>query len=230
MHENSTPQELDNPATISGARGAFADGLTLIRVILTPVIMALIILGWPSTQVAVFATALLLIAAVTDILDDLIGGSERSKARQFGWFDDIADIVLIIGTLAALLYVVWSNGILGWAFAIPAAAIIAREVIIGLAKGYEFNKYGWPTTRWGGLKNALTILATCILLASPWLTAWFDMRRADDANLIEVFGTNSPSIWIIGQVILWIAAIVSVATGISLLRSYNPKTEVETAA
>jgi phosphatidylglycerophosphate synthase len=214
--------ETANGETLSETRGAFADGLTLIRFLLTPVIMATIIMGWPSTQVAVLATALLIIAAITDIFDDIIGGSERSKARKFGWFDDIADIVLIIGTLAALLFVVWKNGILGWAFAIPAFVIIGREVIIGLVKGFEFNKYGWPTTRWGWLKNALTILATCILLASPWLTAWLDMQRADDANLMQVFGTNSPHIWMIGQGVLWLAAAISLATGISLLRHYDP--------
>jgi len=72
--------ETSDAEILTETRGAFADGLTLIRFILTPVIMAIIVMGWPSTQVAVLATALLIIAAVTDIFDDIIGGSERSKA------------------------------------------------------------------------------------------------------------------------------------------------------
>lgn len=208
---------------ISTMRGAFADGLTLIRFALTPVIMTVIILGWPALNAALLATFLLIIAALTDIWDDIIGGSERSKARQFGWFDDIADTVLITGTLAALLYVVWKNGVLGWGFAVPAAVLIGREIIIGLAKGYEFSKFGWPTTKWGWLKNTLTILATCTLLASPWLTAWMDMQRANESNILDVFYTASPQVWIAGQILLWIAAAISILTAIAIMRGAAPE-------
>ena len=213
----------DQIQSIGGMRGAFADGLTLIRFLLTPVVMAVIIVGWPSLNAAVLATFLLIIAALTDIWDDIIGGSERSKARQFGWFDDIADLVLITGTLAALLYVVWKNGVLGWGFALPAFVIIGREILIGLAKGYEFSKYGWPSTKWGWLKNTLTIFATCVLLASPWLTSWIDMRRIDDGNIVEVFNSASPHVWIAGQCLLWIAAAVSTFTAIAIFKGVSPE-------
>lgn len=213
----------DSIETIGGIRGAFADGLTLIRLILTPVIMAVIILGWPQLNAALLATFLLIIAALTDIWDDIIGGSERSQARQFGWFDDIADIVLIIGTLTALLYVVWKNDVLGWAFAVPALILISREIVVGLAKGYEFSKYGWPTTKWGWLKNMLTIFATCVLLASPWLTAWVDMQRVNDGNIVDIFNSTSPHVWIAGQSLLWIAAAISLFTGIAIMKGVAPE-------
>jgi len=212
-----------NVQSIGGIRGAFADGLTLIRVILTPVVMAVIIMGWPELNAALLATFLLIIAALTDIWDDIIGGSERSAARQFGWFDDIADIVLIIGTLMALLYVVWKNGVLGWAFAVPAVILIGREILVGLLKGYEFSKFGWPTTKWGWLKNTLTIFAVCILLASPWLTAWVDMQRIDDGNIVEIFDAASPHVWIAGQCLLWIAAIISALTGVAIIKGVSPE-------
>ena len=211
---------------VSATRGAFADGLTLIRLILTPVVMAVIIVGWPSMNAALLATFLLIIAAATDIFDDYVGGSERSSARQFGWFDDIADIVLISGTLLALLYVVWQNGVLGWGFAVPALVIIAREIIVGLTKGYEFTKFGWPSTKWGWLKNTLIVFATCILLASPWLTSISDMARANDGNIMEIFNSASPHVWIAGQALLWIAAAVSVFTAVNLFRGTHLEHEV----
>ncbi len=230
MNDKIHTSDIDNQGygeghvqSVSGMRGAFADGLTLIRVILTPVVMAIIIMGWPELNAALLATFLLIIAALTDIWDDIIGGSERSAARQFGWFDDIADIVLIIGTLIALLYVVWQNGVLGWAFTVPALLIIGREITVGLLKGYEFSKYGWPTTKWGWLKNTLTIFAVCTLLSSPWLTAWIDMQRIDDGNIVEIFNTTSPHVWIAGQCLLWIAAIISVFTGIAILKGVSPE-------
>lgn len=213
---------------ISGMRGAFADGLTLIRFLLTFVVMGVILAGWPQLHSAILATFLLIIAALTDIWDDVIGGSERSQYRQFGWFDDIADMVLILGTLSALLYVVWKNNVLGWGLAVPAIVIIGRELIIGFARGYEFSKYGWPTTKWGWLKNTITIAAVCVLLASPWLTTWVDMRRASDANVLDIYNSTSPHIWIAGQLMLWIAAAISALTGIAILRGdaseyANPK-------
>ncbi len=205
--------------------GAFADGLTLIRFLLTFVVMAVVILGWPSLNAALLATALLIIAALTDIWDDIIGGSERSAFRKFGWFDDIADMVLMTGTLAALVFVVWKNSVLGWGFAVPAFIIIGRELVVGLTKGYEFSKFGWPSTKWGWLKNAITILAICVLLASPWLTAWIDMQRVTDGNIVEIFNTASPHVWIAGQALLWIAAALSLATGIAILRGVAPEHE-----
>lgn len=230
MNDINQTKDIDNQGSsegyeqsISGVRGAFADGLTLIRLVLTPVVMAIIIMGWPALNAALLATFLLIIAALTDIWDDIIGGSERSAARQFGWFDDIADIVLIIGTLIALLFVVWQNGVLGWAFAVPALLLIGREITVGLLKGYEFSKFGWPTTKWGWLKNTLTIFAVCILLSSPWLTAWIDMQRIDDGNVVEIFNTTSPHVWIAGQCLLWIAAIISIFTGFAILKGVSPE-------
>jgi len=207
--------------------GAFADGLTLVRLILTPIIMTIIIIGWPKNGLAILASALFLIAALTDIFDDYFGGNENSAARQFGWFDDIADTILVLGTLAAMLFVVYKQGILGWAFAVPAIAIIVREVIVGLVKGYDLTKTGWPETRLGTAKNALIMFATCLLLASPWLTSWIDSFRITDENVMEIYGTNSAYVWMTGQVILWAGAALSLVTGFQLLTQKKPLTHDE---
>ena len=217
---NTSTNENEIIDTAQEAGGAFADGLTLIRVLLTPVVMFVIIkMGWPDVMTAVLASALFIIAALTDILDDVMGGAKTSAHRRFGWFDDIADLVLIIGTLLALAYVINRAGLMGWAFAIPAGVLIGREVVIGLVKGYQFSKNGWPSTKWTWLKNALTFTAVCALLASPWLTGWYDSVTATDATLIETYGSNSAGVWIAAQVLLWVAAVFSVMTGLSLLRT-----------
>lgn len=214
---NTSTNNEDLHQTPDKIGGAFADGLTLVRLILTPIIMAIIILGWPENRMAVLASALFLIAALTDIFDDYFGGAENSVNRQFGWFDDIADTILVLGTLAAMLFVTYKQGLLGWAFAVPAFAIIARELIVGLVKGYDLTKTGWPETRLGTLKNGLIMFATCLLLASPWLTTWIDSFRAAEDNIMQVYGTNSAYIWITGQVVLWVGAALSVFTGFQLI-------------
>jgi len=217
---NTSMNENETIDTAKAAGGAFADGLTLIRVLLTPIVMFVIIkMGWPYVMTAVLASVLFIIAALTDILDDIIGGAKTSAHRRFGWFDDIADLVLITGTLCALAYVIHRAGLMGWAFAVPAAVLIGREVIIGLVKGYQFSKEGWPSTKWTWLKTALTFTAVCALLASPWLTGWYDSLTATDATLIETYGSNSATIWIAAQCLLWVAAVISVVTGLALLRA-----------
>ena len=211
----STNKTGETSSTATG--GALADALTLIRLVLTPIIMMVIIKGWPNLDMAVLASVLFIVAALTDFFDDYFGGTEMAVHRKFGWFDDIADILLVIGTLAAMLYVTHKNGLLAWTFAIPAGVIIAREVLVGLVKGYEMTKTGWPETKFGDLKNGLVMLGTCLLVASPWLTTWIDRAIAGPDNAMEVYGSTSPYVWLIGEGILWFAAIVSVLTGFKLL-------------
>ena len=211
----STNKTGETGSTATG--GALADALTLIRLVLTPIIMMVIIKGWPNLDMAVLASVLFIVAALTDFFDDYFGGTEMAVHRKFGWFDDIADILLVIGTLAAMLYVTHKNGLLAWTFAIPAGVIIAREVLVGLVKGYEMTKTGWPETKFGDLKNGLVMLGTCLLVASPWLTTWIDRAIAGPDNAMEVYGSTSPYVWLIGEGILWFAAIVSILTGFKLL-------------
>ena len=198
------------------AGGAIADALTLVRLVLTPVIMFIIIKGWPDINMAVLATFLLIIAAATDFFDDYFGGTENAPYRKFGWFDDIADIVLVVGTLIALLYVTHKGGVLGWMFAVPAVIIIAREVFVGLLKGYEMTKSGWPETKYGAIKNGVTMLGTCLLVASPWITHWVDMTFTGKYN-VDALVSSSPQIWMIGQGVLWFASVVSLITGFKIL-------------
>ena len=193
----STNKVDENQTTATS--GAIADALTLVRVVLVPVIMFLIIKGWPNLDMAVLASSLFIVAALTDFFDDYFGGTEKAVHRKFGWFDDIADILLVIGTLAAMLYVTHKNGFLAWTFAIPAGVIILREGLVGLLKGYQMTKTGWPETRFGDLKNGLIMLGTCLLLASPWLTTWIDRLLAGSDNAMDIYGSTSPYVWLIGE-------------------------------
>lgn len=63
------------------------------------------------------------------------------------------------------------------------------------------------------------MLATCLLLASPWLQAWIDRMKAGEDKVADVFATSSPGVWIAGMVILWIAAILSLITAVILFRT-----------
>jgi len=157
------------------------------------------------------------IAAFTDIFDDLTGGAETARNRKLGWFDDIADTVLVTGSLAAMLWVIRESGQLAWPFAVPALVLIGREVLVGLFKGRSLVKHGWPETRMGNIRTFVTMAGVCLLIASPWLTTWLDSFRANDGNIMEIYDSNSGYVWMLGQALLWIAAILSVITGFQIL-------------
>ncbi|MEM9600494.1 MAG: CDP-alcohol phosphatidyltransferase family protein [Pseudomonadota bacterium] len=196
---------------------AFADALTLVRFIATPLIMALILWQWPDPQVAILASFLFIIAALSDIFDDYFGGSARSVGRRLGYLDDVADTLLIIGVLVALSIVLWRNGLFHWAFAIPVIVLIVREVVVGLFKGYELSRHGWPDNPVSNLKTGLSMLGTVLLVGSPWLTQGLDRLRAGPENVMSVYGSVSPAIWIIGQSLLWLAMIFSLISAYRIL-------------
>jgi len=235
-----------NDADIKRAGGAFADGLTLIRALLTPVVMYFIIAkGWPSQNIAILVSVLFAIAALTDFFDDVTGGAENSVYRKFGWFDDIADTVLMVGTLLAMAYVLSSptgpnqyNGGAPTLFLAPVGIIVAREVIVGLVKGFELSRTRMYETGLGNLKTAMIMLGTCILLASPWLSPWMtsifskggDIPKGpvdlsdpaiSDPSVFDAYSKTWEMVWNTGLVILWIGAILSVITGLALLTGKN---------
>jgi len=213
---DATEPDWDSP---KGMGGAFADGLTLIRILLTPVIMGLIVTSWPVTAMAALASMLFFIAAMTDIFDDYFGGTDVSVFRRFGYLDDVADTILCVGTLVALLFVTYRAGFLAWPFAVPALLIIAREAIVGLVKGKAIATYGWPDNFLSSAKSGFTMLGVCILVASPWLTQWFDILRANDSNVVDVFNQASPMIWVIGEIALWVGAVFSVLSAIKIFKT-----------
>jgi len=215
----------NEPNEIAEAGGAFADGLTMIRLLLTPLIMFVIYKAWSgkpedpeqfvslNLSLVLLASVLFAIAAMTDVLDDYVGGSAHTLDRKFGWFDDIADSVLVSGTLAALMWVTHKAGLLHWTFAVPAIALILRDVVIALTKGYELSKFGFVETKLGDIKSVIAMLGTCILVAAPWLSNIVDGMRGTGDNLMSVYDNASPLVWNIGLVALWIAAILALVTG-----------------
>lgn len=226
----TTSTNEEKEAVMRQTGGALADGLTITRVLLTPVIMFIIYKAWSAKpgdangfvsldlKLVLLASVLFAIAAITDILDNLVGGSDRANERQFGWFDDIADSVLIDGTLIALVYVIGKADLLHWSFAIPVLILVLRDIILGLTKGYEFSKFGLLETRLGDMKSALAMFATCTLVAAPWLSNLVDSLRAGQSDdVMQVYNSSSTWVWNTGLIALWIAAVLSIYTGFNLL-------------
>lgn len=212
----------------SGTQGAaLADGLTLVRLLLGPLVAIVIILGlrymatgegnpdipYRDFGFAVLATVLFALGALTDLLDDMLGGAQRAGARMFGWFDDAADAVLIGAALLALVYVTHKAGVLSGMFLGLAIIYVARDIIVGLFKGFDFSKTGVPHSRPGDWKNALAMLGTALLIGTPWISTIIGrMRAAATDNINEAWMNSGPIVWNTGLIILGLAVLLSLIT------------------
>ena len=207
----------DKQLTPERAGGAFADALTLLRLLMTPVIMALIIWRWPEPEISILASFLFVVAALSDIFDDFFGGSARNAVRRYGYLDDAADTVLFVGVLLALTWVLRDYSLLHWAYLVPVVILVGREILVGLVKGYQLSRFGWPDNGLSKAKGAFAMMGVCLLVGTPWLTQMFDRFRAGTENALEVYGSVSPMVWSLGQVCLWIAALFSILSAYRIL-------------
>ena len=91
-----------------------------------------------------------------------------------------------------------------------------------MLKGFELSNLNPIEDNLATAKNALSMLAVSVLLASPWITTWLDSLRADD-DPFAVYNEASASIWLIGTGLMWLAALVSILHGIRLLQATHRK-------
>jgi CDP-diacylglycerol---glycerol-3-phosphate 3-phosphatidyltransferase len=101
----------------------FLTGLTYFRVLLTPVVMALVLAGPERSWAFGLAAVLFAIAAATDFLDGRLARRWKQTSVLGSFLDTTADKLLVAGVLIALVQV-------GRASAWVAAIIVAREILI----------------------------------------------------------------------------------------------------
>jgi len=103
--------------------GAALAGLTYLRVVLTPVVMALVLAGPDRSWAFPAAAALFAFAAVTDFLDGRLARRWKQTSALGSFLDTTADKLLVAGVLIALVEV-------GRTSTWIAAVIVARELLI----------------------------------------------------------------------------------------------------
>jgi cardiolipin synthase len=169
--------------------------LTLSRIIVIPALVASFYIEGPVSNWLGFT--LFALAGVTDFFDGYLARSMNVASRLGRFLDPIADKLLVA---AALMMMVAFGRISGLAV-LPAVIIMCREILVsGLREHLAELKVPLPVTVLAKWKTTAQILAIGFLLvgeASP--------------DLI-------PSI-LIGDVLLWVAGLVTVQTGYIYLRT-----------
>lgn len=128
--------------------------LTMLRIILTPIFLAVLYWGFPGADYA--ALAIFIIASLTDMLDGKIA-RKYNLVTDFGKFaDPLADKMLVT---AALLWFVEIGQMPGWALLV----VIVREFAVSGLRMVASDKGRVIAAGWSGkVKTASTMV--CIVL------------------------------------------------------------------
>ena len=173
--------------------------LTVLRIILTPVFMALMLINFPCHYL--IALVVFGVAAFTDMLDGKIARA-RNLVTSFGKFlDPLADKML---TTAAFLGFIAHN--IGWQITWVVFIVLFREFLISSLRLIVVSSAGNKVIAaniWGKLKTVTQIAAIVLGIAFEQLKEWFFV----DGGLIEKgrdIGFN---------VVLWARTILCVISG-----------------
>ncbi|MEO8293086.1 MAG: CDP-diacylglycerol--glycerol-3-phosphate 3-phosphatidyltransferase, partial [Actinomycetota bacterium] len=132
---------------------AFLQGITYLRILLVPVVMALVVAGDRVRYAYVIAAVLFAAAAFTDFLDGRLARRWKQVSDLGSFLDTTADKLLVAGVLVALVSVdrasVWI-----------ASLIIGREILIlGLRGAIAADGSVMKPSIWGKLKAAIQFAA-----------------------------------------------------------------------
>ncbi len=183
--------------------------LTAFRLLVSPLILLLIFMGEPRSAaflgypefLAWLALGIFALAGITDYLDGYLARSRGWYTRLGKLMDPIADKVLVISVIAALLAV---DRLPDWHF-IPALIIIIREICIaGLREFLSNAQNELPVSFSGKIKTFIQIFALGFMIAAP----------AGDTLLPATT---------IGLTLLWLAAAVTVISAYEYVRGVMPQ-------
>ncbi len=183
--------------------------LTLFRVLLLPVMVVVfyshsaihaIPLRWANLgAVVVFA-----LASVTDWLDGWVARRWNMESAFGAFLDPVADKLMIAVTLFLL---VQSHPT--WVLAVTSAVIVGREITVSALREWMafVGEHRRVKVQWiGKFKTVMQIVAILILL-------W-----ERDKNTTAVF----LRVWYVGEVLLVIAAILTIWSGLAYLKAAWP--------
>jgi len=172
-----------------------ANFMTFLRILAIPVFIGVYYSDFTGHYLV--SSLIFILACITDWLDGYLA-RKLDQCTPFGAFlDPVADKILVTVALVMLA----ANFASPW-FVIPAAIMVAREVLISALREWmaEQNKRTLVAVGWiGKVKTTFQMIAIIVLLASdPEGSVWF---------------------WGLGFFLIYVAAILTLWSMIQYLRS-----------
>ncbi|WP_439651755.1 CDP-diacylglycerol--glycerol-3-phosphate 3-phosphatidyltransferase [Microvirga puerhi] len=174
-----------------------ANMLTYGRLVAVPAVVGL--LFWPEDHWSRWAALLIFaLAGITDYLDGYVARTYAQQSALGRMLDPIADKLLVA---ACLLMLVADKTIQSWSLW-AAIVILCREILVsGLREFLAELKVGVPVSRVAKWKTTAQIVSVGFLIAGP----------AGETVL--------PGTVLIGTILLWVSAILTIYTGWDYLKT-----------
>jgi CDP-diacylglycerol--glycerol-3-phosphate 3-phosphatidyltransferase len=135
--------------------------LALARILLTPVVMAFVLLNDQIDNAFGIAVVIFVVAALTDFADGYFARRWKITTTAGAFLDSVADKVLVTGTLLVLIEV-------GRAWSWAAFIIIGRELAVMALRGVAaLEKSKVPPSVWGKAKTFTQFTAIGLAMLRP---------------------------------------------------------------
>jgi cardiolipin synthase len=168
--------------------------LTLSRIAAIPLMVALVAIRTPWGDLG--ACIVFGVAGITDYFDGMVARGRRQQSDLGRMLDPIADKLLV----GAALMVLVANGRVSALGLYPAIVIMLREILVsGLREYLAGIRIGLPVTRLAKWKTGFQMGALGTLLAGN--------------TTADLIGVSALPVSLIGEVMLWAAAALTLITG-----------------
>ena len=168
--------------------------LTVLRVLLIPLFVAVLMIGFYGHTVV--ALAIFIIASITDWLDGRLA-RKNNLVTNFGKFlDPLADKMLVMSALVCLTY-------RGWCDPVAVIVILAREFMVsGLRLVTAGEGVVVAAGIWGKLKTAFTMVAIIGII------------------VLEMIFDHNGALYLVEEILVWISVVLTVISGGIYLKEY----------
>ena len=189
---------------------ALPNALTVLRIVLVPLFV--IAFAIPGDAARLMAFGIFVIAGVSDWLDGFAARKLKAGSDFGRMLDPIADKVLVAVALMMLVAEglftqIKPNGMLSLLKLVPALIILSREILVsGLREFLAGARVSVPVTAVAKFKTAVQMVAIGAMSLTP---------------LADIYLPGAPSLTyaFIAYVMLWVAAALTVYTGVIYFRS-----------
>ena len=207
--------------------------LTLLRLFAAPGVV-LMFLYFSRPYADWFALVLFVVAAITDFVDGYLARAWKQESKFGAMLDPIADKAMVV---IALVVITGFSGMTPWIL-LPATVIIFREVFVSGLREFLGDTAGTlKVTNLAKWKTTVQMVAIAFLFAKGAFehfiieqTIGMDQAMIDailDGTVEDVVGLRWKEFgwdasWYGGIILLWIAAVLTLLSGLDYLRKAMP--------
>ena len=207
--------------------------LTIGRLLAAPMV-AVMFLYFTRPYADWFALILFLTAAITDWFDGYLARAWKQETKLGTMLDPIADKAMVV---IALMVIIGFSSWSAW-LVLPATVILFREVFVSGLREYLGDTAGTlKVTKLAKWKTTFQMVAIAVLFSQGVFEHYLGMSAwgMDESMVQSIFAGETADLqglrwkhaameWAghIGHVLLWIAALLTLITGIDYMKKAMP--------